>query len=300
MSAVAPAFSVGIRALNIVGPYIVSGVYGAFRFYSGLSSNMSTALYGLALSFFGGSFPVAIAAAEAFRVSGWDRLVTCVTDINEDFQLLLKANEEDDKKDDDKDGVADVDQMDSRTLLSRKIHLFMVTVNPERLMQAIGGIGQACAAAVAVVKVEFARTVALAVSIADNIKKPAALVITPVLARVLPVEYHKWINPTITTTCRLVAMSVAWYIQRVLSTVHSAMLGGLIAGRALLRMLNERKIITIDLEVSFIDEALGWLITGAGIYFQFSNGMRLPFPLNLILLPLSILDYILEWIVTWQ
>jgi hypothetical protein len=133
MSVVAPAFSVGIHGLNIVGPYIVSGFYGAFRFYSGLSSNMSTALYGFALSFFGGSFPVAIAvitiyiaidfglsqavitvliqAAEAFRVSGWDRLVTCITDVNEDFQLLLKASEEDDKKDDDKDGIADVDQM---------------------------------------------------------------------------------------------------------------------------------------------------------------------------------------------
>ena len=44
-------------------------------------------------------------------MSGWDRFVTCVADINEDFQLLLKANEEDDKKDDDKDGIADVDQL---------------------------------------------------------------------------------------------------------------------------------------------------------------------------------------------
>ncbi len=34
-----------------------------------------------------------------------------MADINEDFQLLLKASEEDDKKDDDKDGIADVDQM---------------------------------------------------------------------------------------------------------------------------------------------------------------------------------------------
>ena len=34
-----------------------------------------------------------------------------MSDINEDFQLLLKASEDDDKKDDDKDGVADVDQL---------------------------------------------------------------------------------------------------------------------------------------------------------------------------------------------
>jgi hypothetical protein len=67
MSAIGPAFSVGIRGLNIVGPYVVSGFYGAFKFYSGLSSNMSTALYGFALSFFGGSFPVAIAVIDLFR-----------------------------------------------------------------------------------------------------------------------------------------------------------------------------------------------------------------------------------------
>ena len=38
-------------------------------------------------------------------------MVACLTDINEDFQLLLKASEDDDKKDDDKDGIPDVDQM---------------------------------------------------------------------------------------------------------------------------------------------------------------------------------------------
>jgi hypothetical protein len=233
-------------------------------------------------------------------VSGGDQIVACITDINEDFQLVLKASEDDDKKDDDKDGIADVDQLDSKALLSRKMHLFMVTVNPDRLLHAIGGIGQACAGALAVVKVEFARTVALAVSIADNIKKPAGLIMTPVLARVLPVEYHKWINPMVTTTCRVVAMSIAWYIQRVLSTVHSAMLGGLIAGRAILRMLNERKLINLDLNASLLDEVLGWIITAAGIYFQFSNNLKLPFPLNLLLLPLSLIDYVLEWVVTWQ
>jgi hypothetical protein len=44
-------------------------------------------------------------------VSGGDQIVACITDINEDFQLVLKASEDDDKKDDDKDGIADVDQL---------------------------------------------------------------------------------------------------------------------------------------------------------------------------------------------
>jgi hypothetical protein len=43
-----------------------------------------------------------------------------VTDINEDFQLLLKASEEDDKKDDDKDGIADVDQLVRPEIIQNK------------------------------------------------------------------------------------------------------------------------------------------------------------------------------------
>ena len=49
MAAVAPAFTLGIRILNKTAPFIYAAGKGIYRFYSGLSSNMSTALYGLAL-----------------------------------------------------------------------------------------------------------------------------------------------------------------------------------------------------------------------------------------------------------
>ncbi len=48
---------------------------------------------------------------EALRVSGGDRVVACLTDMYGEYQLFLEAEEEDNKKDDDNDGVADVDQM---------------------------------------------------------------------------------------------------------------------------------------------------------------------------------------------
>jgi hypothetical protein len=61
LDAIVPAFTVSIRMLNKASPYIFAVAGGVYKFYTGLSSNMSTALYGFALSFFGGSFPVAIA-----------------------------------------------------------------------------------------------------------------------------------------------------------------------------------------------------------------------------------------------
>ncbi len=48
---------------------------------------------------------------EALRVSGGDRVVACLTDMYGEYQLFLEAEKEDNKKDDDKDGIADVDQL---------------------------------------------------------------------------------------------------------------------------------------------------------------------------------------------
>ena len=44
-------------------------------------------------------------------MSGGDRVVACLTDMYGEYQLFLEAEEEDNKKDDDKDGIADVDQL---------------------------------------------------------------------------------------------------------------------------------------------------------------------------------------------
>jgi hypothetical protein len=71
------------------------------------------ALWGLTLCFFGGTFPLTLAAYEAFKISGWDTSRAAISDLWEQGREYRRASIADDKKDDDGNGVADVDEMSS-------------------------------------------------------------------------------------------------------------------------------------------------------------------------------------------
>ena len=60
VEAVRPILATLVIVLDKASPYIVMACVGLFKFYECLSSNISTALYGLIISVFGGAFPVAI------------------------------------------------------------------------------------------------------------------------------------------------------------------------------------------------------------------------------------------------
>jgi hypothetical protein len=204
-----------------------------------------TAIYGFAICFFGGHFAVSLAAAEAFRVSGGERVNLAIQDLYSDFLLVSKQIKADSKKDDDADGVADVDQISAEKLISRRVLIVLKNVNPDRCMQAIGALAQAFAGVIATLKVQFAKTVALAVSISDQLRKPAGLLFTPMLASLIPPDYHHWVSPMITIACKIVGMWVAWLLARVMATYHSSMIGGLMCARALFGLAKKHSIIQV-------------------------------------------------------
>jgi len=49
-----------------------------------------------------------------------------------------------------------------------------------------------------------------------------------------------------------------------------------------------------------VDDAMGWSFALVGIYYQLVKGGNLPFPLNLFMLPMSILERVIQWQVTWR
>lgn len=56
-------------------------------------------------------------------------------------------------------------------------------------------------------------------------------------------------------------------------------------------------IYVIDHEESMLDEAIGYALAALGVFFQVSMRFALPFPLNILLLPLTMLDKLLMWMV---
>lgn len=56
------------------------------------------------------------------------------------------------------------------------------------------------------------------------------------------------------------------------------------------------KTIAISCDESYADEVLAAVIALSGLYFQFSKGFSPPFPLNIVLLPLSFAEACLVWL----
>ena len=98
-------------------------------------------------------------------------------------------------------------------------------------------------------------------------------------------------------------MSIAWTIQTVISAFTSAVQGGLIAARAILKIANKHGsdlfgFIPKDDTESYIDEIIGYGLAVLGFYFQFQMGFDIQFPLNIPLMPFEITEMWLRWYIT--
>jgi len=297
---VVPYVNMAFSAIDVISPYIVRAFEALKTVYNYLPTTLIEALGGLAMCFFGGLYPLTIAAAETFRVSGGEEALTYLTHIWEELVTVHQANQADNQRDDDGDGVADIEQISNKQLMSRKMSLFLKTVNPSKLLDAYGGLAKAFAGVCATLKLQFAKVIALAVSIADAIRPVMIQFVAPLLIAFIPTDYHKWVYPIIDVFCKMFAGSLAWFLYRIVAAVHSGIIGGLICTRALMRWANERKYLSWKHEDTMLDEYLGWCLAATGVYFQLSNWMSVPFPLNILFLPVTMCETYLQWVVTWM
>eukprot|EP00903_Cladosiphon_okamuranus_P019645 g18062.t1 len=300
LRAFAPFVTLTFTILNIVGPVVIKFYALLYKLYKILPVNVMGMIYGLIMCFFGGFFHVTIAAIEAFNMTGGEKIWLCVHDLKEDIKVLHYASKEDDKRDDDHDGIPDVKQISAEKLLTRKTALALRVINPDRATNAITGIWQGYMGVLVVLKFRFAKVIALAVSIGNNLRPIVAKIFGPALAFVIPREYHQWIAPMINYFCKFVAMTVAWWIQRFISTVQSAIKGGLLFARSLMYFISEITPLKLDPDHSFFDEILGWTIAVGGAYFQISMNWNLPWAVDLLLWPAYLLEGFLKWSVTWM
>jgi hypothetical protein len=210
------------------------------------------------MCFFGGSFLTLIAAAEAYRICGYETTLKCIQELKTDFEIVLKENKEDDSKDNDHDGVPDVLEINPSQLATRKILLFMRSVDPKRISAALGGINSGFLAVVATLKLQFAKAITLGTAIGNILEIPAKRFALPFVESLLPPDYKKWAEPAIEYSIRSFAISIAWTMQRVLSAFHSAIRGGLLCSRNILEYLSVMKYVEIDHETTYIDEIVGF------------------------------------------
>lgn len=247
---------------------------------------------GFMLIFFGGFFIVSMAMFEAFKQGGAETMYENFGILRQQLQHVRIANEEDNKKDDDGDGIADVKQISKEELASRKFQLIFRSMDPHIMQLALANMWTATLSAATTVKLVFARTIALGVSIGNNIYRPLERYVIPLLIANTDPTYHKWYPMVFSYICRMIGASIAFQIQRILSTVSSAMKGGhmLIDNFAL---LCETRGITY-LSEGYLDDIAAWLLVAIGIYSQIFLFTSLPLLIKLLFFP----AFIMEWILT--
>lgn len=293
-----PVFKAFTHAL----PHIVSFTAIAYEWYSKLPVEHTKILIGSVFCFFGGVYPTLFAAFEAAKHGGLEDLKSAVKDLTDEALVVVEESKKDDDLDEDNDGIKDVNQISNKEYMMRKINLVIVKINPEKVDRALGTIYKVWLSVVAVLAVEFATTIALAISISEFIKKPLNRYVAPIVQIATPDEYDKWIPVIFGWFTKAIAISIAWYIQAVISAVTSALIGALMISRAVLTLWRRHemgeKFIPEDLAETQMDEMFAYVLAAFGVYFQIKMNFNVPFPLNIPLFPFECAEYYIRWSIT--
>ena len=307
-----------LQAKPIVVPLIM-GMMTVFRFvapahlllfqtmYTVLSTlpwDLLQAALGLGLCFFGGSYCASIAACEAFAMTGWPVTKRHLTEVYQNAFKIVKASESDDRKDDDGDGIADVKQIPAGELIERKVRLAARAVeDPQKLAAALGGLYTGWLAVQGVLRIEFARTINLAISCSQFVEVRTIELFTPFLAPFIGPDFVGWLPVTISSATRGFFVFFAWKLQQMVSAVQSAMRGGLMFSRGILNFANARGLkslggMSLEHDKTYLDELVGYAIATVGFYFQWHYGFAMPFPFSLVMLPLDAIEWYIRFSVS--
>jgi len=296
MHALAPVADAIHKAFVVAWPYIVAGYLKGKAIYDKMPQYSVVMIYGLVVAFCGAHFAALIAVVEAFKQTGaFKKIGACLVDLYESFKKLHAENAKDDAKDEDGDGVSDVDELSNGELFLRKCTLVMRTVDPNKVNKALSGLYSGFIAAVMVVQFEFAKTVTLGASLGDFMEKSLDILLDPLLEKILPKEYMAWVDLLEKYICRSIGVFIAWSIQFYNSLLHCAVAGSLIFSRALLPFLAQRDIIHVEnMEDTYLDEIIGWSLAFFAIMIQAAFGFKLLFPFNVVLSPVLLVEWSLR------
>mmetsp|Transcript_71313 Transcript_71313/g.143557 ORF Transcript_71313/g.143557 Transcript_71313/m.143557 type:complete len:388 (-) Transcript_71313:783-1946(-) len=293
-----PCFSWSIVCIEVMVPCYIRIIKALTLFLAKLPQEELGILLGLVLCFFGGMFPLTLAAAEAWRQFGGTELTECLALMNEQFMVAHAASEADDLVDDDNDGIPDVLQINAQQLATRKGRLVLTATDPSTLNKGFQGLYTAWVAIIGVLKLQFAKTIALGSAIGDFLVTWMTIPCTNLLSHLLSPDIHKWIPVIITYACKVVAITLAYQIQRVISAFYSAIRGGLLITRNFLRILTRLQVPffkDLDPDDTYADEVAGWALAGFGFYCQLMSGFNPPWVVGLVLWPLEISEATLLW-----
>ncbi|KPA78256.1 hypothetical protein ABB37_06408 [Leptomonas pyrrhocoris] len=250
-------------------------------------------LIGLALCFFGGAYTMLIAVVETVRLVCWEDLQNSFAVLKRNYEIAAEQNRKDNAIDADGNGVADVQEMDRNELFTRKAALFLKSVDIESVQTAARTIASAFLSVMATLRVKFARSLALGGSLTNMAKEYIHL--EQWLSEVLPPDTKKWAGVLANVVVGAVTMTFATLLSGVISIVHCCICGANMCVQHAIRIASERGLLEEDISMeSTRARALVAMVAAMGFFWQLSHSGSQPFPFNLILLPLTIAEFLLN------
>jgi hypothetical protein len=268
------------------------------NFYRALPQDAILAQVGLVYCFAGGYYPTLFSSLQAARHCGLEIMVAAIQDLTDEAIKVI-------------DATADipVDEWSRRDLFLHQTNIVLKTVDPVKINQAAGALYTSWLGISAVLEKEYARVISLSLTMSYYLERAAHWILEPPVKLLVPKDYHIWVPVVIGWGCKAAAMNIAWRIQRILTASTSAMFGGVLFARAILRMLHKRRITLFGLidetgQETPLDEIIGFTVAGVGFYtqmqYQFENNFsfEVPFPLSLVAWPFDWAEKWIQWIIT--
>ena len=266
---------------------------------------------GLFVCLFGGSFVRLIAVAEALRVTGaYATAAAALTELREHVEVVAEAEKTDGRR---KSMAVLRKERQYNKIVSRKISVYASAIrNPAALTASLASLWSAAATVAAALRITFARTLVLGVSVAATVSPAMRRDFAPAVAATLKPMHRQW-APTIIDVCvRAVCVAIAWRLQRVFSAWHSAARGGVACAKALGRVLKRKGWVPARVALAsdeepyrgtdstgpiigglYADEVVGFVLAACGLRLQLSRSFGLPLLLRLVLLPALALEGVL-------
>lgn len=189
-----------VDALCVAIPFLIKGGRKIHALWICCDDNVVAAIIGFIFCFFGGMFPTLFSAIQAAEQGGRAILVDAICDLSEEAVVIIEESKKDDKDDKNKDGVADVKQIESKEYVKRKTLLVLAKCNPKKIDKALSAMYTVWLSVMAVLSIQFARTIQMANSIAEFMTQPVNRFIAPIIKAATPDQYDKWV-PVILGWC---------------------------------------------------------------------------------------------------
>jgi hypothetical protein len=173
-------------------PFLIKAGRKFHHYWTKCDDNVLAAFLGFVFCFFGGLYPTLFSAIQAAEQGGRVTLVYAMRDLSDEAAVIIEESKKDDKVDADGDGIADVDQIDNKEYVHRKTLLVLRKMNPQKVDKALNSIYTVWLSVMAVLSIQFARTIQMANSIAEFMQQPVNRFVAPIVKAATPDQYGKF------------------------------------------------------------------------------------------------------------